>query len=127
MMARRLLVPLALAATLIAARDDPLGKALAGRVAGKPVSCIAASWVNGPTIIDERTILYREGAGRRVWITHPRGRCVRLRDPATLITQIYGGNICRNDRFQLLESGSSIPSAFCRFDDFTPYDRVKAD
>jgi hypothetical protein len=121
----RVLVPFALAATLVAARDDPVGKELAGRVAGKPVTCITASTTSGPIILDNRTIMYREGAGRRIWINRPRGQCAGLRQPATLIVQLFGSNVCRNDRFQVLEWGSSIPSAPCFFDDFTPYDRVK--
>ena len=108
----------ALALALGASRDDPL----AGRVAGAPVGCIDIARVQGPTIIDATTILYRQ-SGKRTWRTGPVGSCPQLRPFATMIVDVYGGQLCRNDRFRLVEPGLSIPSAYCRFSDFTPYDK----
>ena len=42
---------------------------------------------------------------------------------STMIVDVYGGQLCRNDRFRLVEPGLSIPSAYCRFSGFTPYDK----
>lgn len=115
-----LVIALALPLALGAAAKDPL----AGRVAGKPVNCIDTSTVgNGPIIVDNKTILYQRGS--RTWKTSPIGACPALRPLTTLIMIRYGSQLCRNDRFRVLEPGVSIPSAFCRFDAFTPYDRVK--
>ena len=108
----------ALALALGASRDDPL----AGRIAGTPVGCIDIARVQGPTIIDATTILYRQ-SGKRTWRTGPVGSCPQLRPFATMIVDVYGGQLCRNDRFRLVEPGLSIPSAYCRFSDFTPYDK----
>ena len=108
----------ALALTLVAGRDDPL----AGRIAGAPVHCIGIGLVQGPTILDATTILYRQ-SGKRVWRTGPVGPCPQLRPLSTIIVDIYGGQLCRNDRFRLIEPGLSIPSPSCRFTDFTPYDK----
>ena len=115
-----LFAALALPLALGAAAKDPL----AGRVAGKPVNCIDTGIVgNGPIIVDNKTILYQRG--RRTWKTSPIGACPALRPLTTLIVIQYGSQLCRNDRFRVLEPGVSIPSAVCRFDAFTPYDRVK--
>ncbi|MGR6328545.1 hypothetical protein ACU5AX_05740 [Sphingomonas sp. XXL09] len=112
-----LLLPLA----LTAAAKDPL----AGRVAGPPSECISLSSTHGPEVIDTHTILYTEGAGRRIWKTGPVGDCPSLRPLNTLIIDVYGGQLCRNDRFRVLEPGVSIPSAYCRFTAFTPYQRPR--
>lgn len=104
---------------LMAARDDPL----AGRVAGKPQACLPSINQITPEVIDERTILYRF-TGKRVWRTGPVGPCRSLRPLTTLIVEVNGGQLCRNDRFRVLTPGTTIPSAWCRFDSFTPYDRV---
>lgn len=100
-----------------AATDDPL----AGRIAGEPVSCIGIGTGVAPVAYDRDTILVRDG--RRLWRTGPTGACPALgRAPVTLIIDVQGAQLCRNDRFQVLEIGSSIPSAPCFFDRFTPYD-----
>ncbi|AXJ96810.1 hypothetical protein DM480_02715 [Sphingomonas sp. FARSPH] len=116
-MRRLAIVPLA-ALALVAAKDDPL----AGRVAGEPQQCIDLPSTGGPMIVDAHTILFREGAGRRLWKTSPVGACPALRPLVTLVTRPGAGSqLCRNDRFQVIEPGMSIPSAYCRFTDFTPY------
>jgi hypothetical protein len=111
---------LALALPLVAAKSDPL----AGRVAGPPQNCVSLSQTNGPSIIDEHTILYTEGAGRRIWKTGPVGACPSLAPLNTLIVDVYGGQLCRNDRFRVLTPGTTIPSAYCRFTQFTPYTKA---
>lgn len=110
---------LALAVPLMAAKSDPL----AGRVAGSPAECITLSSTSGPAIIDAHTILYTDGAGRRLWKTGPVGDCPSLAPLNTLIVDVWGGQLCRNDRFRVLTPGTSIPSAYCRFTQFTPYIR----
>ena len=118
MRGRRIAALFATGIALVASRDDPL----AGRIAGPPVACIDLARVQGPTILDATTILYRQ-SGKRVWRTGPVGPCPQLRPLSTIIVDIYGGQLCRNDRFRLIEPGLSIPSPSCRFTDFTPYDK----
>ncbi len=108
----------ALGLSLTAGKSDPL----AGRVAGAPVQCIDIARSSGPEIVDAQTILYRQ-SGKRVWKTGPVGACPSLRPFDTLIVDVYGGQLCRNDRFRTVSVGMSIPSPTCRFRDFTPYDK----
>jgi hypothetical protein len=110
----------ALALTLAANKSDPL----AGRVAGAPVDCISLSpgASNGPQIVDDHTILYRQ-SGKRTWRTGPVGHCPGLRPFSTMIVDVYGSQLCRNDRFRMVEPGLSIPGPYCRLDRFTPYDK----
>ena len=117
----RLAMVAALGLTLVAAKSDPF----AGRVAGPPVQCVDTSTAqSGPSIVDNGTIIINAG-GRRIWRAQVRGECPSLRPFNTLLIQQWGSRLCRNDRFQVLQQGLSIPSASCFFDGFVPYDRVK--
>jgi hypothetical protein len=109
----------ALILPLAAATSDPL----AGRVAGPPQDCIDAS-VGGPTIIDGHSVIY--GLSARTLYRAEVESCPSLRPFTTLVVEMFGSRLCRNDRFRVLEPNSSIPSAYCRFSAFTPYTRVKA-
>lgn len=108
----------ALALPLAAAASDPL----AGRVAGPPAQCIDLGRLTGPQIVDDHTILYRQN-GRRVWRTGPVGDCTPMRPFDTLILEVYGGQLCANDRFRVRSPNLIIPSAPCRFQPFVPYDK----
>lgn len=109
----------ALLLPLVAAASDPL----AGRVAGLAVQCIGVSSTGGPDIVDARTILYRRGADT-LYRTEIEG-CPALRPSSTLIVELYGGRMCRNDRFRVLGPSTTIPSGYCRFGSFVPYRKVK--
>ncbi len=114
----RIITLVALATTLMAGRSDPLD----GRVAGAPVDCIDLSRINGPDIVDASTILYRQSE-KRIWVTGPVGECPSLRPMDTLIVEVQGSRLCRNDLFRTVTPGLSIPSGVCRFRRFVPYDR----
>lgn len=98
-----------------------LAKELDGRVAGKPVNCIGNSTSTRPMVIDENTVLYREGG--RVWRNTLVAACPRLTPYNTMIVEVQGGQLCRNDRFRVLEPGTTIPGPYCRFGQFVPYER----
>ena len=50
-----------------------LAKALAGRTPGSPVGCITNSRGTDMTVIDDRTILFKEGG--TVYLQRPQGSC----------------------------------------------------
>ncbi|WP_241490875.1 hypothetical protein [Sphingomonas sanguinis] len=111
---------LGLTLTLSAAKSDPF----AGRVAGPPAQCVDTSTtMSGPVITDDETIVIN--AGPRLWKAKVRGQCASIRPFNTLIVERWGSQLCRNDRFRVIQPGMSIPSAWCFFDRFVPYDRVK--
>lgn len=106
-----------------AADAAELAQALDGRLPGKPSECIDAARADGPQVIGQ-TLLYRDGA--RIWRTEAVGECPSLYGDPVLIAEVYGGQLCRNDRFRTVERGGpSIPSGYCRFGDFTPYTKPR--
>ncbi|UVO50540.1 hypothetical protein M0208_08420 [Sphingomonas sp. SUN019] len=117
---RRTLAALLLAVTTTASARDPLE----GRTPGPAKRCVPVTQNRSLTITADRVILYRE-SGRRIWRTEPIGACTRMRPMDTLVIEVFGGSICRGDRFRVVTPGLSIPSAPCRFGNFVPYDRTK--
>ncbi len=102
--------------------QEALNRELAGRVAGETVSCISpATSSAGLTIVDNQTLVYRDG--RTLWVNRLRAPCPGLRPLDTLIVEVQGRGYCRHDRFRSLQSGSTIPGPTCLLGDFTPYRR----
>jgi len=98
-----------------------LDKALAGRVAGKPVSCLPSYRANDMQIIDDWTILFRDG--RTVYVQNPRGGCpgIGIRRNV-LVTRLFGTNqLCSGDISHLLDPTSGIQGGACVFSEFVPY------
>lgn len=102
------------------ARD--LDRALAGYVAGETQSCVDPHLVDGPQVIGNTTLLYR--SGNRMYRNDLIGPCPSLRSDSTIITEINGGQLCRNDMFRPLEPGSTIPGSYCRLGNFIEYTRA---
>ena len=100
-----------------AAKD--LARALEGRSPGTPVDCVSTSSLNGPQIIDDRTLIYNSGG--RVWRQDVVGSCPGMSPFDTIVAELHGSQICRNDRFRTVQPGASIPGPYCRFGQFTPY------
>ena len=107
----------AAALALAAGPADPL----AGRIAGPARQCVDLDRLGGPDVLRDGRIVYR-WTQRRWWVTRPVGRCPSLRPLTTLVVEVYGTQLCRNDRFRTAEPGSVVPSPTCRFGDFVPYD-----
>lgn len=98
-----------------------LDKALAGRVAGKPVSCLPSYRANDMQIIDDWTILFRDG--RTIYVQEPRGGCpgIGIRRNV-LVTRLFGTNqLCSGDISHLLDPTSGIQGGACVFSEFVPY------
>jgi len=117
------LVLVAAGATAADSNKD-LDKELAGRVAGAPTDCIDNAMMEGPQIIDERTILYR--SGRRVYVNTLESACPSLDWDKVLIVELHGNQICRHDHFRVLARGTTIPGPTCLFSKFVPYDKPKS-
>jgi len=120
-----LLLAAGLAAAAPAATHDrdPL-REFAGRVAGKPQSCLDSSRSGNLQALDERTLIYRE-SGRRIWRNDLPDACPGLSDDSILVIRLYGSGPCQGDLFHAVERGSGIPGPSCRLGSFVPYVKPK--
>lgn len=109
-------------ATTTAARneapDDKLAQALAGKVAGKPVSCISLNDARSSTTYRD-AILYRSSS--KLTYANDLGNCPYLRENNILVTRATGSQLCRGDIVNMVDRGSGFPTGSCAFSDFVPY------
>ena len=93
---------------------------LAGKVAGKAEKCLPTYRSNDMTIIDDDTILFRDG--RTVYVNHPLGGCNNLNQSGrALVTRNFGPQLCRGDLATLIDNTSGISVGACSLGDFIPY------
>lgn len=100
-----------------------LDEALAGRVQGKPVACLPTYRADNMQIIDDWTILFRDG--RTVYVQNPRGGCPGIGSHRNvLVTRLFGTTqLCSGDISHLVDPTSGIGGGACVFSDFVPYTR----
>jgi hypothetical protein len=101
--------------------ETELTRALAGKVAGAPVKCLPSFRTNDMTIIDDNTILFREGR-RRVYRNDPPGGCSPMgRGGYALVTHSLAGEMCRGDIVRVVDLSSQMMTGSCSLGDFVPY------
>ena len=108
-------------------QEAMMRRELAGKVPGKPVSCLPSYRAGDMTIVDDNTILFRDG--RRTYVQSPRGGCAPLGSGNyTLVTKSFGGSgLCRGDIARVVDlQGGGMTVGSCSFDDFVPYDRPRS-
>ncbi len=100
-----------------------LAEALAGRTPGPPVNCLPNYRSNEMQIIDDYTILFRDG--RTVYVQNPRGGCNGLGSGAyTLVTRQFGTNqLCSGDINRVVDLRTGMGGGACVFSPFVPYTR----
>lgn len=98
-----------------------LASALAGRTALPPVRCLPGFRTSQMQVIDDWTILYKDG--RTTYVQNPRGGCRGLGNGAyTMVTRQFGTNqLCDGDISQLVDLRSGMNGGSCVFGPFTPY------
>ena len=111
------LVPALAALLALGGASDPRE----GRTAGKPQRCLTTSQTRAFTIEGPDLLVLREG--RRRWVTQPQGGCGRLHPLDILVIEPFGSQLCQGDRFRTVRPSTQIPSGFCRFGPFVPYDK----
>lgn len=104
--------------------EAALQQLLAGRVAGKPVSCLSLPQLGSSQVIDGTAIVYRSGA--RLFVNRPRSDPGALRSDDILLTRSIGGDLCSIDTVYLLDRTSRMTRGFVTLGDFVPYERVRA-
>lgn len=101
-----------------------LDKELAELVAGPPQACLPHYRSNDMIVIDDHTLLFRDGANR-VYRNNLEGvgGCAMLGGPYTLVTHSVGTGLCRGDIAQVRDIRNGILVGSCAINDFIPYTR----
>lgn len=103
------------------ARDQAkLDKALAGKTAGTPVSCIPLRQVSNTTYIGDDTILYRVNS-KLTYRNDPVGGCSGLRHGAGLVTRTPSTQLCAGDIATVRDFTTGIDTGSCSMSEFVPY------
>jgi hypothetical protein len=102
-----------------------LAKALAGRTPGRAVPCMYNFPAAKMQVVDEWTILFRNGG--TVYVQNPRGGCRGIGAPGyTLVTRQIGINqLCSGDIADLRQLSTHTSGGSCIFGPFTPYTKPK--
>jgi hypothetical protein len=99
-----------------------LARALEGRTAGRPVTCIPNFRGQARMqVLDDQTIIFRDGA--TVYLQRPRSQCNGLDNGGyALVTKLHGSQqICAGDIHQLIDLTTGVYGGSCVFSDFVPY------
>lgn len=107
--------------TRTAEAQAELDKALAGRVAGTPVNCLPSYRASDMQIIDDWTILFKDGS--TIYLQNPRGGCPGIGNRRNiLVTRLHGTTqLCSGDINHLVDPVSGIGGGACVFSQFVPY------
>ncbi len=101
-------------------------KIVAGRTAGKPVSCISRIDQDNLRVVGDKYLVYsRSRNAKTVYVNEPHGGC-RDVDRNTLVTRKFSGNLCRGEIAQVkdLVTGTFVDS--CSFSSFVPYTKTES-
>ena len=101
--------------------QEELAQELSGRVAGQPETCISATTSSALTIVDSRTLTYRQGG--TIWVNRLEAECPGLSPMDVLVVEVQGSQYCRRDRVRAIQPGSSVSGPLCLLGHFTPYSR----
>jgi hypothetical protein len=104
-------------------REEQLERALRGRVAGEPVSCIDMHRVTGSTIIPDTAVIY--DAGSVLYVNRPDSGAESLDRWDILVTRLYTSQLCNTDTVDLIDQGSHAYSGTLFLGDFVPYRRIR--
>ncbi|MBK5265609.1 MAG: hypothetical protein JJE34_10325 [Alphaproteobacteria bacterium] len=96
-----------------------LDKALEGKVAGKPRSCISLTQRADLQVISDDLLLYK--AGRTVYLNRVNGRCNGLSFGGTLVTNVWGSQLCRGDIARVADLQVGMITGSCALGDFVSY------
>jgi hypothetical protein len=98
-----------------------LAEALAGRTPGPPMNCLPNYRADNMEIIDDYTILFRDG--RTVYVQNPRGGCNGIGSGAyTLVTRQFGtAQLCSGDINRVVDLRTGMGGGSCVFSPFVPY------
>jgi len=103
-----------------AANQATYDRLLAGKVPGRAQKCLPLQRSNDMTVIDDDTILYRDG--RTTYVNKPLGSCNLLsRGSYALVTRSQGSQLCRGDIGTVTDVSTGTTVGSCALGDFVPY------
>ncbi|HXG80301.1 MAG TPA: hypothetical protein VNJ05_00710 [Sphingomicrobium sp.] len=105
--------------------QSELAEALAGRTPGPAVRCIPSYRSNQMQVIDDYTILFRDG--RTVYLQKPSGGCPGISSGGrTLVSRKFGTtDTCEGDINHIVDMPSGMHSGSCVFGPFVPYTKPR--
>ena len=127
-------LPLLIGAALVASPalageksgEARLAKAIEGRVAGEPVSCIDLHRVRSSRIIDDTAIVY-EAAGGTLYVNRPDSGASALNRHDVLVTRTFTNRLCDVDVVELKERGAGMMTGLVFLGKFVPYTKPDRD
>jgi Family of unknown function (DUF6491) len=106
-------------------QTEQLNKELAGKTAGKPVSCISTFNSDNMVRISDNILLYRV-SGNLVYKNNLRSTCPGLaRDNDIVVSEQFGSQKCKGDVLRMVDRSSGIPGPVCSLGEFVPYRKDK--
>lgn len=100
--------------------EQRLDKAVAGRIAGKPVNCIYSRDIRSTEILDGIGIVYTTNGGT-VYVNRLRGSASFLDRDDILVTRTFGSQLCNIDIVQLVDRNGRFPKGSVSLGEFVPY------
>jgi hypothetical protein len=104
--------------------EADLSKALSGRTAGAPVRCIPTYRADDMQIIDDWTILFKDGS--TIYLQQPRGGCPGIGSRRNILVSrpMPSNQLCSGDIQHLFDPVSGIGGGACVLGDFIPYTKA---
>jgi hypothetical protein len=103
-----------------AREKSKLETALAGKVAGKPQSCIRSRDVSGPESFGDNILVFR--VSRKLsYVNETRGSCKEIGNGRALVTRSFNGDLCRGDIATSADLTAGFETGSCSLGDFVPY------
>ena len=92
----------------------------AGKVAGRPITCLPSYTTNDMVTSDDSTVVFKRGG--RVYVNHLLGECGGLKSGFyTLVTRSGGSGMCRGDISHVTDIRTGAIVGSCAIGDFVPY------
>ena len=115
------------APTRTAQKEQEYQQLLNGKVAQATISCLPHYRSGDMRVIDDNTILFRDGSSR-VYVNHMQGGCTNLSSGTNaLVTHQFGtADLCRGDIARVVDTLNGFTVGSCVFGDFVPYTRPGA-
>ena len=118
-----LLTSFVLLAASVAAANEETGiifKEPLEPVLGEPEKCVSSRQVRNIEVLSDKLLILK-GTHNRYWINQLPKKCVGLDDKMVIKVELFGNQICRNDRFEASEPFNIAPFvAQCRWGMFEP-------